>query len=464
MPRDRKAVLLDFGSTHTKVAVVSPREERILFSGCTASTVKSDARLGLRRCLEMARDVLSAAEFDGALKLASSSAAGGLRMAVIGLSRSLSVTAGRSAAFGAGGKILATLAGRIKEPELAGLAAEKVEIILFCGGYERGSEAALLHNAALLAASSLQAPVIYAGNSFAAAKVRSLLASGGKECFIADNIIPSVGVLNTAMAESIVREIFLKRIINMKGLDGVRGMLDGILMPTPSAVLAAGELLARGCDGEKSLGELIIFDVGGATTDVHSFAEQRPYDGARFIGAAEGFAKRTVEGDLGLRESSVLVAEGAGTAKLAADAAVSDAFMAEAVARRVADNSFLPATREERRVDSALASYCVRAAARRHAGCIEHTASVGCKLLQRGKNLGGVKNIIGTGGPLINNEDPAALLKEALRKGGERDVLLPETAALYADGSYMLYAMGLLACHEPKAALGIMKKSLEALS
>lgn len=74
------------------------------------------------------------------------------------------------------------------------------------------------------------------------------------------------------------------------------------------------------------------------------------------------------------------------------------------------------------------------------------------------------KNIIGTGGPLINNEDPAALLKEALRMGGERDVLLPETAALYADGSYMLYAMGLLACHEPKAALGIMKKSLEALS
>ena len=99
-----------------------------------------------------------------------------------------------------------------------------------------------------------------------------------------------------------------------------------------------------------------------------------------------------------------------------------------------------------------------------YARCIEHTASVGCKLLQRGKNLGGVKNIIGTGGPLINNEDPAALLKEALRKGGERDVLLPETAALYADGSYMLYAMGLLVCHEPKAALGIMKKSLEALS
>ncbi|MDO4560514.1 MAG: glutamate mutase L [bacterium] len=466
MPKDRKAVLLDFGSTRTKVAVVSLREERILFSGSAASTVKSDARVGLRRCLDMARTVLSAGEFDGALKLASSSAAGGLRIAVIGLSRSLSVTAGRSAAFGAGGRILATIAGKIKAADLKGLAAEKVEIIFFCGGYERGSEEALLHNASVLAASPLQIPVIYAGNSFAAARVRALLAAGGKECFIADNIIPAVGELNTAMAEGIVRDIFLKRIVDMKGLEGVRGMLDGILMPTPAAVLAAGALLSRGCRGEKGIGDLIILDVGGATTDVHSFAKQRPYDGARITGAAEAFAKRTVEGDLGVRESAVLAAEEAGMAKIAARARVSEAFASEAVTRRVVDNAFLPAPGDggERRVDSALAACCVRAAARRHAGCLERTASAGCKLLQRGKNLSAVKTVIGTGGPLLNDNDPAATLKEALKTPADGDVLLPAAARLYADGRYALYAMGLLAQVEPKAALAIMKKSLEPLA
>jgi uncharacterized protein (TIGR01319 family) len=137
-----------------------------------------------------------------------------------------------------------------------------------------------------------------------------------KECFIANNLMPDIGELDTAMAEDIVREVFLKRIFNMKGLDKVREELDDILMPTPSAVLSAGELLARGTESESGIGELMIIDIGGATTDVHSFAPQSAYKGAKLSGAKETYAKRTVESDLGVRESSGLMLHEIGAGKI----------------------------------------------------------------------------------------------------------------------------------------------------
>ncbi|MDO5115884.1 MAG: glutamate mutase L [Synergistaceae bacterium] len=459
MSHSGKAILLDFGSTHTKITVADTDEEEILFSGAVPSTVKSDARVGLLRCLEMAEREIGE-ELDGAVKLASSSAAGGLRMAVIGLSKSLSVSAGRNSACGAGGRILCTLAGKITAQELEPLSDAKVEIILFCGGYENGNEKAVRHNARVIAASRLRIPVIYAGNSAVAGEVRALLTSAGKECFIADNIIPAVGELNGAMAEETVREIFLKRIINMKGLEGVREMLDGILMPTPAAVLEAGRLLSEGCDGEEGIGELMIFDVGGATTDVHSFAEQSSCDGARIAGAAESRAKRTVEGDLGLRESASQMAETAGFDRLAAEAAIAEEKLREAVALRSADTSFIPEKSEDKAIDAALAAFAVKTAARRHAGYLEHIASANCKLLQRGKNLSGVKTIIAAGGPLIKAERPEKILAKALKTEGEEDILLPRSAELFTDKSYIFYAMGLLSQSHPRQALSIMKKYL----
>ena len=48
------------------------------------------------------------------------------------------------------------------------------------------------------------------------------------------------------------------------------------MMPTPAAVLAAAELLSQGHGSERGMGELMVVDVGGATTDVHSLAKGDP--------------------------------------------------------------------------------------------------------------------------------------------------------------------------------------------
>ena len=76
---------------------------------------------------------------------------------------------------------------------------------------------------------------------------------------------------------------------------------------TPDVVLTAVELLARGLDAEHpGAGDVVVVDVGGATTDVHSVVEVDPEDAglAREVVATLPVS-RTVEGDLGMRWSAV---------------------------------------------------------------------------------------------------------------------------------------------------------------
>jgi uncharacterized protein (TIGR01319 family) len=90
--------------------------------------------------------------------------------------------------------------------------------------------------------------------------------------------------------------------------------------------------------------------------------------------------------------------------------------------------------------------------------------SANCKLLQVGKNITTVKNIIGTGGPIIHNEDPKKILSSVLKSGKEEEnFLLPTTSKFYLDERYILYSMGLLKEIYPDIALRILKKELKEL-
>ena len=464
MSLPRHAVLIDFGSTFTKLVVAETGSGRLLLSTRVASTVKSDATIGLEQCFAAARELLGESAFADAAKLASSSAAGGLRMAVVGLSQTLSAKAGRQAACGAGAKILRTCAGALTAEEVAALSALPLELLLFTGGYEGGGTATLLHNARLLAASELRCPLIYAGNSAAAAEVRAILTLGGKECFLAENIIPRVGALAAESAEAIIRAIFMERIVAMKGLSAVLPRFDQPLLPTPAVVLAAGELLACGCDGAEGVGSALLFDVGGATTDVYSFCDPATHGGAKQIGAADAFAKRTVEGDLGLRESSNSLLCEAGVDWLVKQSGLSAQIIEAGVASRVANNHCIATDESARALDTALTAAAVRLAARRHCGRLEPVLAAGVRTVQLGKDLSAVPTVIGTGGPLALNDDPRRLLSFALRdSAAEEGVLLPARARFLLDREYVFFAAGLLRACDPAGALRLMRHSLVKL-
>ena len=436
------AMMIDFGSTYTKIVCASLTEKRLIRAGSFPSTVRSDARVNLEQCMEFARETLGKENLEQSLKLCSSSAAGGLRMAVIGLTERLSYVAGRNTAFGAGGKIIASYSGALTPEQIHELELSQAEIILLCGGYERGNRSIVMHNAEMLANSHIFIPVIYAGNSSIARQVRTALVSREKKCLLADNIIPDVGVLNTASAEEAIRDQFMNRIVNMKGIGCVRSELGEVLMPTPAAVLAAGTLLSEGSATQKGLGKLMMVDVGGATTDVYSFNENKPYPGARLMGVSEPYAKRTVEGDMGMRESSICILREVGDKALASGAGVT-------------------AEQIEQRIDQELAGQAVGVSVRRHAGHVEHVWTTGSKQYQVGKNISEVSEIIGIGGVIVNSPDPAAILqRSALRAGESEDVLIPRELNAHIDRDYVFYAAGLLRDYDEESAMALMKASI----
>ena len=78
-------------------------------------------------------------------------------------------------------------------------------------------------------------------------------------------------------------------------------------------MMAAMQLLAEGTKTESGIGELVAVDLGGATTDVYSIADGMPTQPNTIVkGLMEPYAKRTVEGDIGMRYSIWGIVDAAG--------------------------------------------------------------------------------------------------------------------------------------------------------
>ena len=79
-----KAVLLiDFGSTYTKITAVDVEKEKILGTAQSFTTIETDINDGLNNALAILKEQIGEIEFSE--RYACSSAAGGLRMVAIGL-------------------------------------------------------------------------------------------------------------------------------------------------------------------------------------------------------------------------------------------------------------------------------------------------------------------------------------------------------------------------------------------
>jgi len=457
-------LLIDIGSTYTKVVAVDVEECRILGTAKSFTTVGTDVSDGLSKALKELEKVTGVKEYSA--KYSCSSAAGGLKMVSVGLVPELTAKAAKMAALSAGAKVIKTYSYELNAREAEEIYASKPDIILLSGGTDGGNKEVILHNARVISQIDGDFPVVVAGNKSAADDVRQILEKGGKTAWVCENVMPEFNVLNIEPARELIRQIFLQRIVIAKGLTKVQELLQEIIMPTPSAVLKAASLLSRGLPSEEGLGDLLMVDVGGATTDVYSIADGSPGSpGVVLRGLPEPFEKRTVEGDLGVRYSAKSLLEEAGADKVAADAGVTPAELEEKVNLIVSRPELLDSDISGiGRIDNALAQAAVRIAVERHTGRIKSTyTAFGEVFIQSGKDLGRVKKIIGTGGSIINSNDPAAILREALFDPARPEVLKPKEAELFLDKKYILAAMGLLSIRFPEAALRIMKRELEMI-
>ena len=260
----KPVLLIDFGSTYTKLTAVDVESETLLGTAAAYTTVQTDINDGLTEGLAKLEKITGKITYDECY--ACSSAAGGLRMVTSGLVPELTGEAAKLASLGAGAKVVGIYAFQLTEDDLQDIIASKPDIFLLVGGTDGGNTECILHNAKMLASIKPQFPVVIAGNRSAARECERILS--GCDVYVCPNVMPKFGVLKIEETQKQIRDIFLNRIVQAKGLSKAAELLSDIMMPTPSAVLQAMSLLAQGCEGEPGIGELVAVDVGGATTDV----------------------------------------------------------------------------------------------------------------------------------------------------------------------------------------------------
>ena len=298
--------LADFGSTFTKLALVDEDTGELLGIAQHPTTVASDVMEGLEAAR---REALTQAGLTCADRtLAASSAAGGLRMVAVGLVDDLTAGAAHRCALGAGARVTGVFSGELTAGDAGAIRDAIPDVILFAGGTDGGDTERVLRNARVVAAAASDAAVVIACNQEVAERAGRMFAESGQETVQVDNLLPTIHRQDPEPAREAIRELFIRRVVQAKGLSRATQFFESVVMPTPAAVLASAELIAHGTGGERGVGSAVILDVGGATTDVHSVIAPDP-NAARVHRArpAPLEAARTVEGDLGVRWSAEAV-------------------------------------------------------------------------------------------------------------------------------------------------------------
>ena len=444
------AVCVDFGSTFTKASLVDLATGRLVAAAEHRTTIETDVLDGYDACLAVLTEQdARAADAD---VLACSSAGGGLRIAVVGAEELVTAEAGRRVALSSGGKVVSVTAAASTRLNSPGGSALDADVVLLTGGTDGGNTEVIVGAARALVESGWVGPVVVAGNVDARDEVGEILT--GVPHVVADNCVPRIGVLEPESARRAVREVFLSHVIGGKHLSKRADFTAMVRGATPDVVLTGVELLAS------VAGEVVVVDVGGATTDVHSVVELDPETaelGREVVAATP--VTRTVEGDLGMRWSAVSTAEAAGLADLA-----------DAAARRRTDPGFLPASEQEMDEDEAIARAAVGLALRRHAGRSRVVVSPEGRVVERtGTDLRTVGLVVGSGGVLRHGRPGVEERVLGPSVGPDRADAgegwqLPDRAQVVVDHDYVLAAVGLLSAEHPDAAHALATSLLDRLT
>lgn len=444
----------DVGSTYTKVTVVDVATGQLVATAAHPTTIASDVLDGVGAAIRTITASLPAVS--GARVLLCSSAGGGLRLAVVGYESLVTAEAGHRVGLSAGARVVHVATGKLTTAAIGELRAARPDVILLVGGTDGGDAEVLLHNAGRLASARIRVPIVVAGNVEARDDVGALLTARGARFVPTENVLPRIGALNPVPARSAIREVFLRHVIGGKRLSSGRlagqRFVDLVRGPTPDAVLTGVEVLA-----DDLARDLVVLDIGGATTDVYSVLTPDPEQstGPRADVAGTLWRSRTVEGDLGMRWSATGVVAAAAVERLTVDDA-----LVEGAARRTAQPDFLATTDAERAEDRRIAELAAIVALRRHARGEPGGDHRGAPR----KDLRDVRLLVGSGG-VLRHSTPAAA--RAVLDAPLHDLAggwpLPRHANVVVDVAYVLAAAGLLASEFPETSRQLLRAQLLAV-
>lgn len=414
------------------------------------SVLSGDVRIGLQGAVEDLCQRLMQKEITYTTMLATSSAAGGLRMSVHGLVYDMTVRAAKEAALGAGANLQMTTAGILQQEDLDDIQDLSPNLILLAGGTDYGERTTALENAKLLRQLNLRVPVIYAGNVQNQNQIRRIFADSNTPVYITENVYPRLDELNIEPTRKIIHKVFEEHITKAPGMEHVRDMVNGDILPTPGAVMDCAQLLYN------TIGDLLVVDVGGATTDVHSVTEGSEEIAMLQI-APEPVAKRTVEGDLGVYVNAKNMVDQLGAEQLSKELGVD-------VTSVLASYEPIPRSSEQFTLTHGLTWHAASMALQRHCGNFRYTyGSNGRVTYADGKDLTKIKYLVATGGALTRLPERAVILDRLRSINVSGKLLYPkaEQINILQDKWYCMASLGVLSRKFPEAATQLLKDNLD---
>ena len=332
--------------------------------------------------------------------LATSSAAGGLKMTVHGLVYDMTAKAAKEAALGAGGILHFVTAGRLRRTDIAKIKEINPNLILIAGGVDYGERDTALDNAEMIRAMGLKTPVIYAGNVENQEEMKLIFdEESGMKLYNVENVYPKIDALNVEPCRKVIQDAFKDHITNAPGMEHVRDMLNGPIIP-----------------------------------------------------------KRTVEGDLGVYVNRMKVIESIGEEKLREECQKVGIDLDKTLESYVA----IPKNEDEIKLVEMLTTEAVLRAVERHAGQIRYIyGPSGRSTVAEGKDLTQVKYIIGTGGALTRLPHRVEIMQKIAKHNETGMLLFPsEHAEILVDNDYIMASLGVLSKKHREGAIKLLEKSL----
>lgn len=451
-------LVAEIGSTTTVVnAFINLDSDNPVFwaqGQAPTSVLDGDVRIGLQGAIDDLCKNMGIEKLEYDQMLATSSAAGGLKMTVHGLVYDMTAKAAKEAALGAGGIIHDITVGRLRRTDLARIKEIQPNLILIAGGVDYGERDTAIYNAEMIRSLGLKTPVVYAGNIENQEEMKLIFdEESGQHLYIVDNVYPKIDTLNVEPCRKVIQEAFEDHITHAPGMEHVRDMVNGPIIPTPGAVMECTKLLYD------CIGDVMVIDVGGATTDVHAVAEDSDAV-SRILTAPEPKAKRTVEGDLGVYVNRMKVIESIGEAKLREEC---ENKLHIDLDKTLESYVAIPKNDDEFKLVERLTQEATLRAVERHAGQIRYVyGPSGRQTLAEGKDLTQVKYIVGTGGALTRLPHRVDIM-EMIPKDNQTGMKLypSEAVKILVDNDYIMASLGVLSKTHRQGAIKLLGKSLE---
>lgn len=301
-------LIIDCGSTTTKGLFFKKNSDNkwhLLDYYNTATTVEApenDVMIGVGK---VKKHFESLYPNNSTTFLATSSAGGGLQVALIAVTKEISLATAKRSVLNAGAIISIELScdDQISlEDKISLLEAARPDLIVLVGGFESADVVAMNDLTFILKESKIlprfggdfKIPLIFAGTSSKAEYVKNEL-SNFYELKIINNIRENEETESLKDLQFAVHEIFLDSVMqHAPGYRNLKNAVDFPIVPTPQAVTF---ILTQFSSSTKT--SLLCVDIGGATTDIYTIQ----------LGSD---VQRSVSANVGMSYSAAVVLKQAG--------------------------------------------------------------------------------------------------------------------------------------------------------